>query len=219
MSCGQAHSSARELVAQGNETKLVAETLEISRSSLYYRRQPRAGRADRSHDEQIILACGEKPAYGYRRVVWWLGRHHGLVVNGKRALRVMRERGLLVRQRRFQVSRRKDWGKVEAPLPNHVWQSDMTKVWAGPNVGWAYLVSVIDCCTREIVGWDLSLRCRTRRSSGRAQPRRAGGFAFRFSWNGFDFDDRQRHPVHVGALCRNFEWAGHHASAHSLQPS
>jgi putative transposase len=28
-------------------------------------------------------------------------------------------------------------------------------------VGWAYLVSVIDCCTREIVGWDLSLRCRT----------------------------------------------------------
>ena len=61
----------------------------------------------------------------------------------------------------FQVSRRKDWGKVEALHPNHVWQSDMTKVWAGPSVGWAYLVSVIDCCTREIVGWDLSLRCRT----------------------------------------------------------
>ncbi len=111
----------------------MAETVEISRSSLYYRRQPRASRADRSHDEQIITACGEKPAYGYRRVVWWFGRHHGLVVNGKRALRVMRERGLLVRQRRFQVSRRKDWGKVEAPHPNHVWQSDMTKVWAGPS--------------------------------------------------------------------------------------
>ena len=121
----------------------------------------RASRADRSHDQEIVLACGEKPAYGYRRVVWWLGRHHGLLINGKRALRVMRERGLLVRQRRFQVSRRKDWGKVEAPYPNHVWQSDMTKVWAGPSVGWAYLVSVIDCCTREIVGWDLSLRCRT----------------------------------------------------------
>ena len=79
MSCGQAHSSARELVAQGKDVKLVAETLEISRSSLYYRRQPRASRADRSHDQAIILACGEKPAYGYRRVVWWLGRHHGLV--------------------------------------------------------------------------------------------------------------------------------------------
>lgn len=161
MSCAQAHSSALDLVAQGNETKLVAETLEIRRSSLYYRQRPRAGRADRSHDQQIITACGEKPAYGYRRVVVWLGRHHGLVIDGKRALRVMQERGLLVRRRRFQVSRRKDWGKVEALYPNHVWQSGMTKIWAGPSVGWAYLVSVIDCCTRDIVGWDLSLRCRT----------------------------------------------------------
>ena len=161
MSCGPVHSSARDLVAQGREAKLVAETLEISRSSLYCRRRPRGDRADRSRDEEIILACGEKPAYGYRRVVWWLGRKQGLIMNGKRALRVMRERGLLVRQRRFQVSRRKDWGKVEAPHPNPVWQSDMTKIWAGPSVGWAYLVSVIDRCTREIVGWDLSLRCRT----------------------------------------------------------
>jgi hypothetical protein len=92
-------------VAQGKEAKLVAETLAISRSSLYYRRKPRASRADRSRDEEIITACGEKPAYGYRRVAWWLWRHHGLVVNGKRALRVLGERGLLVRQRRFQVSR------------------------------------------------------------------------------------------------------------------
>jgi putative transposase len=28
-------------------------------------------------------------------------------------------------------------------------------------VGWSYRVSVIDCCTREIVGWNLSLRCRS----------------------------------------------------------
>lgn len=63
MSCGPAHSSARELVAQGNEAKLVAETLAISRSSLYYRRQPRPSRADRSRDQEIVMACGEKPAY------------------------------------------------------------------------------------------------------------------------------------------------------------
>jgi putative transposase len=57
--------------------------------------------------------------------------------------------------------RRKEWGRVEANAPNQIWQSDMTKIWAGPAVGWAYLVSVIDCCTREIVGWNLSHRCRT----------------------------------------------------------
>ena len=83
------------------------------------------------------------------------------MVNRKRVLRVMRERGLLVRSRRLRARRRKEWGRVVTDWPNQVWQADLTKVWAGPAVGWAYLVSVIDCCTREIVGWDLSARCRT----------------------------------------------------------
>lgn len=161
MSCGQLHSQARECVAEGQPAVLVAATLEVSRSSLYYRTQGRRGRADRSRDEQIIVACGEKPAYGYRRVGWWLRRKRGVVVNGKRVPRIMREHGLLVQARRLRARRRKEWSRVEATMPNQVWQSDMTKVWAGPNVGWAYLVDVIDCCTREIVGWDLSLRCRT----------------------------------------------------------
>jgi hypothetical protein len=52
-----------EIAPKGNEGKLVAETRAISRWSFYYRRQPRASRADRSHDQEIILACGEKPAY------------------------------------------------------------------------------------------------------------------------------------------------------------
>jgi putative transposase len=148
------------MVTQGYTATLVAATLAISRSSLYYRKKPRGGRADRCHDEQIVVACGEKLAYGYRRVAWWLRRKEGLIVK-KRVLRVMRERGLLVRSRRLRARRRKEWGRVEASRPNEIWQSDMTKVWAGPAVGWAYLVSVIDCCTREIVGWNLSHRCRT----------------------------------------------------------
>ena len=28
----------------------------------------------------------------------------------------------------------------------------LMKIWAGPAVGWAYLASMIDGCTREIVG-------------------------------------------------------------------
>ncbi len=140
---------------------MVAAALVISRSSLYYRKKPRGSRADRKWDEQIVQACGEKPAYGYRRVTWWLHRKEGLRVNRKRVLRVMRERSLLVRSRRLRARRKKEWGRVEAARPNQIWQSDMTKIWAGPAVGWAYLVCVIDCCTREIVGWNLSHRCRT----------------------------------------------------------
>jgi putative transposase len=161
VSCGAVHSQARELVGQGYTTTLVASTLAISRSSLYYRKKSRGSRADRADDGEIVMACGEKPAYGYRRVAWWLWRKEGLRVNRKRVLRVMRERGLLVRSRRLRARRKKEWGRVEAHAPNQIWQSDMTKIWAGPAVGWAYLVSVIDCCTREIVGWNLSHRCRT----------------------------------------------------------
>ncbi len=50
---------------------------------------------------------------------------------------------------------------MDAAEPNQIWQSAMTKIWAGPAVGWAYLVCVIDRCTREFVGWNLSQRCRT----------------------------------------------------------
>jgi hypothetical protein len=80
------------MVTQGFTATLVAATLEISRSSLYYRKQPRRSRADRQYDEQILVACGEKTAYGYRRVAWWLRRKANLAVNHKRVLRVMRER-------------------------------------------------------------------------------------------------------------------------------
>jgi len=66
-----------------------------------------------------------------------------------------------VRSRRLRARRKKEWGRVEAAKPNQIWQSDMTKIWAGPAVGWAYLVCVIDYCAREIVGWNLSHRRRT----------------------------------------------------------
>ncbi len=195
----------------------MAETLAISRSSLYYQARPRASRADRSRDREIVLACGEKPAYGYRRVVWWLGRHHGLALNGKRVLRVMREHGLLVRQRRFQVSRRKDWGKVEALHPDCVWQSDMTKVWAGPSTGWSYLLSIIDCCTCEIVGWDLSLRCHT----GEALPALEKAVLNRLPHGprglGLTLTTDNGNAIHFGALYRNPQPARHPASPHRLQ--
>jgi len=147
-------------MAQGYTAALVARTLLISRSSLYYAKEPRGSRADRAYDEQIVMACEEMRAYGYRRVAWWLRRKEGLTVNRKRILRAMRERGLLVRSRRLRARRKKEWNRAEAIEPNQIWQSDMTKIWASPAVGRAYLVSVIDCCTREVVGWNLSHRCR-----------------------------------------------------------
>ena len=44
-------------------------------------------------------------------------------MNRKRALRLMRERGLLVRLRRLRARRKTEWGRVEAAEPNQIWQS------------------------------------------------------------------------------------------------
>jgi hypothetical protein len=49
------------MVTQGYTATLVAATLAISRSSLYFQKRPRGSRADRTCDEQIVIACGEKP--------------------------------------------------------------------------------------------------------------------------------------------------------------
>ena len=41
-----------------------------------------------------------------------------------------------------------------------MWHTDATSVWIAEH-GWVYLHAAIDCCTREIVGWALDVRCRT----------------------------------------------------------
>ena len=94
---------------------------------------------------------------GYRMVCAFVRRRLGVAVNRKRVLRVMRERKLI--QRRRPLERRKRPGFFRVERPRQLWQLDMTSVWVAEH-GWMYLNAIIDCCTREIVGWQLELRCR-----------------------------------------------------------
>jgi hypothetical protein len=105
---GAVHSQARVMVTKGYTATLVAATLAISRSGLYYQKWPRGSRADRTSwraETSWRMAISE-----------WRGglQRQGLPVNRKRVLRVMRERGLLVRSRRLRARRKKEWGRVEA---------------------------------------------------------------------------------------------------------
>src|SRR5260370_21094138 len=102
------------MVNEGYTDTRVAATLAISRSSLYYLKRPRGSRADRTYDEEIVMACGEKLAYGYRRVAWGLQPEKRLPGNRQRVLRVMRERGVLVPPRRLRARPKKEWGRVAA---------------------------------------------------------------------------------------------------------
>src|SRR2546425_2298695 len=83
------------MVSEGYTATLVAATLAISRSSLYYRKRPRGSRADRTYDEQMVMACGEKLAYGYRRGGGGAGRGERGAGDRKRGVRVGGERGVV----------------------------------------------------------------------------------------------------------------------------
>jgi putative transposase len=152
---------SRELVARGFAAAVVARVLQISRQALYRvptRRTPPQRRPPADAVEQAIVEEAiAKQSDGDRMVAAFVRRKLGRPVNRKRLLRVMRERKLI--QRRRPLERRKRPGFFRVERPRQLWQLDMTSVWVAEH-GWCYLNAIIDCCTREIVAWQLELRCR-----------------------------------------------------------
>lgn len=156
---------ARELVARGRKAAVVARVLQISRQAIYRTPKPRRAPQRRPPrdpvEEAIVEVAEENPTDGYR-MVWALTRRKlGIQINRKRVLRVMREQRLIQRRRREPRRRRPGFFRVERP--DQLWHLDLTSVWVAEH-GWCYLMAAIDCCTREIVGWHLELRCRAAES-------------------------------------------------------
>ena len=156
---------ARELVGRGRKVAPVARTLKISRQAIYRTPKPRRAPQRRPPsgevEEAIVETAKEDPTDGYR-MVWALTRRNlGRAINRKRVLRVMREQRLIQRRRREPRRRRPGFFRVERP--DQLWHLDLTSVWVAEH-GWCYLMAAIDCCTREIVGWHLELRCRATES-------------------------------------------------------
>jgi putative transposase len=152
---------SRELVARGFAAAAVARVMQITRQAIYRVPTPRTGRQRRlvrdPVEAAIVEVAADNQTDGYRMVTAFVRRRLGRPVNRKRVLRVMRERKLI--QRRRPLERRKRPGFFRVERPRQLWQLDMTSVWVAEH-GWCYLNAIIDCCTREIVAWQLELRCR-----------------------------------------------------------
>jgi putative transposase len=152
---------SRELVARGFAVAAVARVMQITRQALYRTPTPRTVPQRCPPADAVEAAIVEEALAnqtdGYRMVCAFVRRKLGVAVNRKRVLRVMRERKLI--QRRRPLERRKRPGFFRVERPRQLWQLDMTSVWVAEH-GWTYLMAIIDCCTREIVGWQLELRCR-----------------------------------------------------------
>jgi putative transposase len=136
--------------------------MNLARSTFYYR-SPSAANVDANLTERIEAICLEFPGYGYRRVTMQL-HHEGRVINHKKVLRMMRERGLLCRVRRKWVKTTDSHhpfprypnlvkGMVVAHL-NQVWLADITYVRI--RRGFVYLAAILDAYSRRLVGYAIS---------------------------------------------------------------
>jgi len=152
---------SRRLVAEGYALATVARVMHVSRQALYRVPTPRSVPQRRPVSDPveaaIVAEALANQTDGYRMVCAFVRRRLGVAVNRKRVLRVLRERKLI--QRRRPLERRKRPGFFRVERPRQLWQLDMTSIWVAEH-GWCYLNAIIDCCTREIVAWQLELRCR-----------------------------------------------------------
>src|SRR3954447_14936249 len=135
--------------------------MQVSRQALYRIPTPRTPPQRRpvsdAVEQAIVAEALANQTDGYRMISAFVRRRLGVPVNRKRVLRVLRERKLI--QRRRPLERRKRPGFFRVERPRQLWQLDMTSIWVAEH-GWCYLNAIVDCCTREIVAWQLSLRCR-----------------------------------------------------------
>jgi putative transposase len=97
--------------------------------------------------------------YGYRRIQALLKRHYHLTVNHKTVYRVMAELGLAQPRIWKRPYRPKRVERMRPTRPHQNWQIDMTS-FALNDLQRLYLTVVIDCYSRQIVGWTLDQRCR-----------------------------------------------------------
>jgi putative transposase len=123
------------------------------------RPRPVSGNADlrdkirRLHEEERLVR------YGHRRIRPMLQRRFEWVVSRKTVARIMREEGLAQPKWRFKASRPKHVEKMRPEAPNRGWQIDMTS-FVLSDLSPLFLMVVIDCYSRKIVGWALDRRCR-----------------------------------------------------------
>ena len=123
-------------------------------------RRQREGPEEAVLRERIRALCAgpRHLTFGYRRITA-LVRRQGQGVNRQRVSRCMREMGLTRPRVWHRPQRLRRVERMPPERPNQAWQVDMTSFQLASLPG-LFLVVIIDCFTRQIVGWTLERRCR-----------------------------------------------------------
>ena len=115
--------------------------------------------------EPIKALIEQEPSFGYRTVAALLG------FNKNTVQRLFQIKGWQVKKRPIGHRPRIEALPSKAQAPNQRWATDLCRVWAGRD-GWASLAVVIDCHTRELLGWHLSRTGRATTASAALEQRK-----------------------------------------------
>jgi transposase InsO family protein len=146
-------------------------------TSGYYRWAERlaAGPSDVDRDDALVLEQiravhdASRGRYGQPRVTAQLARQ-GVVVNHKRVERLMALHGLVGRcgRKKVRTTVRDPAAVLAGDLVNrHFEQATLDLLWVGDATyiptgeGWLYLATVIDACSRRLLGWSMTDHLRT----------------------------------------------------------
>lgn len=127
----------------------LCQWLGLSRRSIYYRPKPRRRVVNADLAARVKRALERFPTYGYRRLACVLGE------NRKPIQRILQLKGWQVRKRPQDFRPRARSLPSVASRSDERWATDLTHVWCGKDQRGSLAV-IIDCCTREILGWRLS---------------------------------------------------------------
>lgn len=122
---------------------------EVPRRTFYYRPTRAAPKIQERFAGPIKQMIEEHPAFGYRTVA------HLLNFNKNTVQRIFQLKGWQVRKRPVGFRPRVQAMPSVAAAPDERWATDLCRVWTGRE-GWATLALVMDCHSRELLGWHLS---------------------------------------------------------------
>ena len=127
----------------------LCDWFEVPRRSVYYRPIKASPKVQTRFAEPIKAMIEAEPSFGYRTVASLLR------FNKNTVQRLFQLFGWQVKKRPIGFRPRVQALPSVAQAPNQRWATDLCRIWAGRD-GWVVLALVIDCYTRELLGWHLS---------------------------------------------------------------
>ena len=121
----------------------------VARRTTYYKPTKGPAKVNAELAQPIKEMIEAEPSFGYRTVAALLG------MNKNTVQRIFQLNGWQVRKRPIGQRPRIEAKISRAEGPDQRWATDLCRVWGGKD-GWLSLALVIDCGTRQLLGWHLS---------------------------------------------------------------